>query len=61
MFQALVVGTAELIENAAKLQFSKIAKGLFQASQLKAELLNAELTAPGKELAYIYKAKEHFK
>ena len=33
--QPIVVGTAELIENAARLKFSNLAKGLFSAHQEK--------------------------
>ena len=58
--QRIVVGTAELIENAARLKFSNIAKGLFSAHQEKVDLLQAELTAPGKEIAYIYQAQKTF-
>ncbi|MBS1613839.1 MAG: hypothetical protein JST49_13540 [Bacteroidetes bacterium] len=61
ILQSFVVGTAEIIENTAKLNFSKIANGLFSAKLAKAELLNLELKAPGNELSYIYKAKQHFK
>ena len=58
--QRIVVGTAELIENAARLKFSNIAKGLFSVHQEKVELMQAELTAPGKEIAYIYHAQKTF-
>ncbi|MFM2224698.1 MAG: hypothetical protein RJA07_900 [Bacteroidota bacterium] len=60
ILQTLVVGSAELVENVIKLKFSNIAKGLFSAQQTYAELLNVELTAPGNELAYIYKANRSF-
>lgn len=59
--QRIVVGGAELIENAARLKFSNIAKGLFSAHQEKVDLLKAELTAPGKEIAYIYQAQKTFR
>ena len=58
--QTLIEGSAELIENAFKLNFSKIAKGLFSAQTTKAELYSAELTAPGNALAYLYMAKKAF-
>ncbi len=60
ILHTIVVGTAEMVENVLKLKFSNIAKGLFSAQQSKADLLLAELTAPGNELAYIYKAREEF-
>jgi hypothetical protein len=58
--QRIVVGTAELIENAARLKFSNIAKGLFSVHQERVDLLQTELTAPGKEIAYIYQAQKVF-
>lgn len=60
VLQTIIVGTSEIIENVIKLKFSNVAKGLFSAHQSKADLLNAELTAPGNELSYIYKAREAF-
>lgn len=60
VLQSLVVGIGELIENAVWLKFSKLAKGLFSAQQEKADLLSIELSAPGKELAYIYEASKKF-
>lgn len=58
--QTLVVGTAELLENAARLKFSAIAKSIFSAQTARAELYNAELTSPGSALAYLYKVGEEF-
>ena len=56
--QRIIVGTAELIENTARLKFSNIAKGLFSTHHEKIDLLNAELTAPGSEIAYLYEAQK---
>lgn len=61
IFQAMVIGSAELLENALKLKFSNIAKNLFSASQVKANLLKAELESPGKEVAYIVNSLDKFK
>jgi len=58
--EAVVVGAAEFLEDLANKRFSKIAKGLFQANQRQIELLQGELTAPGKELAYIVNSREKF-
>ena len=58
--QSIIVGTAELLENAVRLKFSNIAKGVFNAQASKADLLSIELNSPGKELAYIYQAKGEF-
>lgn len=60
IIQSLVIGSAELLENAAKLKFSEIAKGFFSASQSHADLLKAEFTAPGHDIAYIYQANKQF-
>jgi hypothetical protein len=60
VIKSLVVGGAEIIENAARLKFSEIAKGFFSVQQQEVDLMKAELEAPGRELAYIYKAKEKF-
>jgi hypothetical protein len=58
--ETIVVGLSELAERTIKLQFSKIAKGAFSARQTKAELLQAEMTSSGNEVAYIYKANNKF-
>jgi hypothetical protein len=60
ILQSIIVGTAEVAENVAKLNFSGIAKKLFSIHEEKTALLQLELDAPGKELAYIAKAKEVF-
>ena len=60
ILQSIVVGTGELVENAVRLKFSKLAKGLFSAQQEKADLLSLELSAPGNELAYIYETSKAF-
>ncbi len=60
ILQSLILGTSELLENAFWLKFSKIAKGLFSAQKEKADLLSLELSATGKDLAYIYEASKKF-
>ncbi len=60
VIQSIVVWSAEIAENIAKFKFSEIAKGFFSTSQSHAELLKAELTAPGHDLAYIYQANRQF-
>ena len=61
IFQSIIVGSAELLENAVRLKFSNMAKGFFKAQADKAELLNIELNSPGAEIAYIYETKKIFK
>ena len=58
--QTVVVAAAEFLEDLANKRFSKIAKGIFSANQREIELLQGELTAPGKEVAYIVKSREAF-
>ena len=56
-----VVATAEALENVAKLEFSKLAKKAFSLTEQNADLLIAELDAPGRELSYIIEANKKFK
>lgn len=57
ILEMLIVGSAELIENVAKLKFGKIAKDLFSLRKSQIELLELELKSEGSELSYISKAK----
>jgi hypothetical protein len=43
-----------------KFQWSKIAKKLFEVRHKQIELMKVEITAPGREVAYIVKARERF-
>lgn len=61
IFQALIIGSAELLENTVKFKFSNIAKGVFSVTKEKADLLKAELESPGKEIAYIVNSITKFK
>lgn len=58
VLEKLVVGTAEAIENLAKLKFSKLAKQLFSIGTENVRLLKAEHAAPGADVAYVSKIKE---
>lgn len=58
--EAIVISSAEFLEDLANKKFSKLAKGLFAAKQRQIELLEGELNTPGKEVAYIVKAQEEF-
>ena len=53
-------GPAILIQNIARLKFSKLAKTMFSFKENEIALLEAELKAPGNELAYISKIKTQF-
>lgn len=58
--ETIIVSSAEFLEDLANRKFSKIAMGLFTAKQRRIELLEGELTAPGREVAYIASAMETF-
>jgi hypothetical protein len=55
----LTVG-AEVLENLARLKFGKLVKIPFALRERKLALLEAERSAPGREIAYIVKARESF-
>lgn len=59
--ETIVVTSAELIENIAKLKLSEAAKKLFSFRERKINLLETELSAPGREVAYILDAHERFR
>lgn len=58
--QTFIIAAMEFLEDLTNKRFSKIAKGLFSAKQRQIELLEGELNAPGREVAYIIKAREAF-
>lgn len=59
--ETVVVSVAEFTENLVKLNFGKAAKALFAIKNKKVQLLEAELKAPGREIALIANANETFK
>ncbi len=58
--EALVVSTAETIENLAKLKISKVAKSFFAIHHKRVALAEAEMTAPGREVSYLIHANNQF-
>lgn len=58
--EVLVKSPLEVLENLLTLKFSKLADPLFAIKRRKISLLEAELQAPGREVAYILKTKDHF-
>jgi len=58
-FQTMIVSTGATIENLAKLKFGR--QQLFGFRQRPIDLLETELKATGRELAYIVKADERFR
>ena len=60
VFQTVVTGAAEIAEDFVKIRWGKLAKLAFAVSATKIELLEAELKAPGREIAYIAHARSEF-
>ncbi|HEX6190592.1 MAG TPA: hypothetical protein VFZ40_21245 [Pyrinomonadaceae bacterium] len=58
--ETVVVASAEILENLMKFNWSKIARGLFTLKHRRIALMEAELTAPGNEIAYIAGTREKF-
>lgn len=58
--ETIVVTTAELLEDTIKFKWGDMAKKLFSLKQRKIALFEGELTNPGREVAYIIKAKKTF-
>ena len=58
--ETLVTTTAEIAESLVKFRWSKLAKKLFDVRHKQIDLLKAEMTLPGREVAYIAKARERF-
>jgi hypothetical protein len=58
--EAILMTGAELLESLLRLKFSNIAHGLFAIKHQRVALLEAELSAPGNEIAYIAKTQDRF-
>jgi hypothetical protein len=59
-FQTVVTTSASLLEDLAKFKWGEAAKLLFSFSERKVQLMEAEMNAPGSEVAYLIKAKKEF-
>lgn len=59
-WEAIVVPVAEVLENALKFRFSAAAKALFGIAKADLSLLEAEASAPGREVAYVERAEAEF-
>jgi len=59
-FETVITSGAELVENLVKIKWGKAAKMLFSLKHRKVALMEAELKAPGREIAYILGAREKF-
>ena len=58
--EVYVLPAIELAENIAKFNWSEIAKGALSVKKREIELMEAEMRAPGREIAYIYDTKKRF-
>jgi alkanesulfonate monooxygenase SsuD/methylene tetrahydromethanopterin reductase-like flavin-dependent oxidoreductase (luciferase family) len=58
--QTLITMAADIVENVAKLNFGTAARAAFSLREQKLHLIEAELKAPGREVAYIIAAQERF-
>ena len=58
--ETLVTTTAEVAESLVKFNWSTAAKRLFEVRRKQIDLMKAEMTLPGREVAYLVKAREQF-
>ncbi len=58
--ETVVVTTAEVAENLFKMKFSRIAQSIFDIRKSHFALVEAELSAPGREVAYIAEVRDRF-
>lgn len=59
--ETIIVSAAESLEDLVKFNWGKLAKSLFSFRQRKVTLLEAEHSAPGREIAYLLKANDEFR
>ncbi len=57
-FRVFMTTASEILEGLVRLKFSKVTETLFSLSEKKLDLFEAELSAPGREIAYISNAKQ---
>jgi hypothetical protein len=60
VWETVLTATAETAEHASRLRFGQMAKSLFSISSRKIDLLEAELNAPGREIAYLSRVHKAF-
>jgi hypothetical protein len=60
ILETIVTTTADLIEDFAKFRFGKLAGKFFSIKHKRINLLEAELKAPGNEIAYLSRAMDRF-
>ena len=58
--EVMIKTPLEILENLVTLRFSKLVDPLFAIKKRQVALMEAELNAPGREIAYLVKAKQSF-
>lgn len=58
--ETIVITSAEMLGDLLSFKWGKAAQALFSLKRRQVALLEGELTSPGREVAYIVKAKETF-
>jgi hypothetical protein len=58
--EVYLIPAVEIVENLVKLNWSQIAKGALSIRKRKIELMDAERSASGREVAFIYEAQKRF-
>ena len=61
ILETVITLAGETVEDLVKFRWGKLAKLPFLVSSRKIELLEAELKAPGREVAYISSARKSFR
>jgi hypothetical protein len=56
--ETVIAAGPEMIENLLKLNFSKVLRGALELRHRKISLLGEELSAPGREVAYVVHAED---
>lgn len=60
LIEAYVIPTIEVLEDIAKFNWSKLAKGALSAKRRTTDILDAESRAPGRECGYVVRALGRF-
>ncbi len=60
VLETIIVSAAESLEDLVTFKWSKLAQSLFSLRHRKVALLESELNAPGREVAYLVKGKKTF-
>jgi hypothetical protein len=60
VLKTYIVAAADLLESALKFKLKSLAEWPFKLAECKAELMDAECKAPGRELAYAVRAQSKF-